>query len=99
MHDNPNETVRAHIWVKGRVQGVGFRAQVESEAIQLGVTGWVRNVGRNTVEAVAEGKQEVVERFIGMMQAGPRMARVDESKVEWEAVTGEFTGFGVKHNI
>jgi acylphosphatase len=56
-------------------------------------------VGRDTVEAVAEGTREIVERFIAMMQEGPRMARVDESEVEWEAVTGEFAGFGVKHNI
>ncbi len=99
MDNNPNEIVRAHIWVKGRVHGVGFRAHVEYEALQLGVSGWVRNAGRDTVEVVAEGTREIVERFIETAQQGPRLARVDESKVEWEAVTGEFAGFGVKHNI
>jgi acylphosphatase len=91
-----DDLVRAHVWVTGRVQGVGFRAHVEFYASQIGVTGWVRNVGYNTVEAVAEGERSQVERFLAMMKEGPRMSRVDESKVEWEDVTGEFAGFGVR---
>ena len=91
------EIVRAHVWVKGRVQGVGFRAHVEYGARQIGgLTGWVRNVGWKTVEAVAEGEREKVDRFIEMMKQGPSVSRVDESTVEWEAVTGEFQDFGVK---
>jgi acylphosphatase len=85
--------------VKGRVQGVGFRAHVEFEAQQIGVAGWVRNVGWDTVEAVAEGERAKVERFIEMMKEGPRMARVDQSTVEWEEVTGEFQGFGVRRSL
>jgi len=97
--DDRSELVRAHIWVKGRVQGVGFRAHVEYSARMVGgVTGWVRNVGYDTVEAVAEGERENVERFIEMMKEGPRMSRVDESKVEWENVTGEFQMFGVRRS-
>lgn len=97
---NQNEVVRAHIWVKGRVQNVGFRAYVEFTAHQLGgVTGWVRNVGYDEVEAVAEGRREQVERFIELMEQGPRGARVEESRVEWEEVTGEFAGFGVKRSM
>jgi acylphosphatase len=91
--------VRAHVWVKGIVQGVGFRAHVEYAARQIGgLTGWVRNVGYDTVEAIAEGEREKVERFIEWMKEGPRMARVDESRVEWEDVTGEFQEFGVKRS-
>jgi acylphosphatase len=93
---NPGETVRVHVWVRGRVQGVGFRAHVEYHARQIGVTGWVRNVGWDTVEAVAEGTREDVERFIEAMKEGPRMSRVDEAKMEWEDVTGEFREFGVR---
>jgi len=94
-----NEIVRAHIWVKGRVQGVGFRAHVEFYARQIGVAGWVRNVGMDTVEAVAEGERANVERFIEMVKEGPRGARVEESKVEWENPTGEFAEFGVKRSL
>lgn len=92
-----NESIRVHIWVKGRVQGVGFRAHVEYAASQIGgLSGWVRNVGWDTVEAVAEGERNAVERLIEAIKQGPRMSRVDESKVDYEEVTGEFSGFGVK---
>lgn len=91
--------VRAHIIVKGRVQGVGFRAHVEYHARQVGgLTGWVRNVGYNTVEAIAEGERSNVERLIKMMKQGPSMSRVDESTVEWGDVTGEFREFGVRRS-
>ena len=94
-----NEFVRAHIWVKGRVQGVGFRAHVEYHARQIGVTGWVRNVGWDTVEALAEGTREQVERFVEIMKQGPRASRVDESNVEWGDASGEFKEFGVKRSL
>lgn len=95
-----NKMVRAHVWVKGRVQAVGFRAHVEYGARQIGgLTGWVRNVGYDTVEAIVEGEQYSVERFIQTMKDGPRGSRVDESKVEWEEPTGEFMQFGVKRSI
>jgi acylphosphatase len=95
-----NNIVRAHVWVKGRVQGVGFRAHVEYHARRIGgLTGWVRNVGYNTVEAIAEGTRVDLERLIEVMKDGPRGARVDESKVEWEKPTGEFDRFGVKRSI
>ena len=98
--DDKSEFVRAHVWVKGRVQGVGFRAHVEYGARQIGMlTGWVRNVGYDTVEAVAEGEREKVERFIEMMKQGPSVSRVDESKVEWDEVTGEFQVFGVRRSM
>jgi len=93
------DLVRAHIWVKGRVQGVGFRAHVEYHARQIGVTGWVRNVGYDTVEAVAEGERAKVERFLEMTKQGPSMSRVDESNVEWETPTGEFREFGMKRSM
>ena len=100
MTESTSKQVRAHVWVQGRVQGVGFRAHVEYAARQIGgVTGWVRNVGYDTVEAIAEGTRENVERLIAMMKEGPRMARVDDARVEWEDATGEWTEFGVKRSM
>ena len=99
MQNNPNEILRVHIWVKGRVQAVGFRAHVEYNSLQLGVLGWVRNVGRDTVEAVAEGTQEQIDQFIKMVKAGPPASRVDEARVEYETPTGRLDGFSVKHNV
>ena len=95
-----NKIFRTHVWVKGRVQGVGFRAHVEYSARQIsGLTGWVRNVGYDTVEAIAEGERDKVDRFIAMMKEGPRASRVDESRVEWETPTGEFREFGVRRSL
>jgi acylphosphatase len=95
-----SEIVRAHVWVKGRVQGVGFRAHVEYVARKIGgLTGWVRNVGYDTVEAVVEGQRARVENLIEAIKQGPRAARVDESNVEWETPTREFVEFGVKRSL
>ena len=100
MSEKDDRRARAHVWVKGRVQGVGFRAHVEYRARELGgLTGWVRNVGYDTVEAIAEGDRHSVEQFIEMMTEGPRGSRVEESRVEWEQPTGEFEGFGVKRSM
>jgi acylphosphatase len=100
LSQSKNDTVRAHIWVQGRVQGVGFRAHVEYSARQIGgLTGWVRNVGYDTVEAMIEGQQERVERLIEAIKQGPRSSRVDSSRVEWETVTGEFQMFGVNRSM
>jgi acylphosphatase len=95
-----NETVRAHVWAKGRVQGVGFRAHVGYSARQIGgLTGWVRNIGYDTVEAIVEGNKDQVEQLIEAIRQGPRASRVDESRLEWETPTGEFLQFGVKRSM
>ena len=99
MQTNPSETVRVHIWVKGRVQGVGFRAHVEYHALELEVAGWVRNFGWDTVETVAEGTRKQIDQFIEMVKTGPTASRVDETHVEYEPTTGQLDGFIVRHNL
>jgi acylphosphatase len=100
MDSEPAETMRAHIWVKGRVQGVGFRSHVEYWARRItGLTGWVRNVGYDQVEAVVEGSKLQVDQLVEAMKAGPRGARVDETILEWEPVTGEFELFSVRRSL
>lgn len=94
-----DETVRVHVWVQGRVQAVGFRAFVRQNAIQIGVSGWVRNVGYNSVEVVAEGTKEQIEAFLQMVKRGPIGSRVDVTREEWEQVTGEFESFRVKASM
>ena len=96
---NPGKIIRVHIWVKGRVQGVGFRAHVEYNALQIDVMGWVRNVGWDTVEAVAEGTPQQIDQFIEMVKTGPRASRVDEARIEYEPPTGYLNGFTVKHSM
>ena len=94
-----DETVRVHVWVQGRVQAVGFRAFVQQNALQIGVTGWVRNVDYDRVEAVAEGTREQLNQFLQMMKRGPIGSRINESREEWEQVTGEFSSFRVKSSM
>jgi acylphosphatase len=66
-----------HMIVDGRVQGVGFRAFVEHEALRRGVGGWVRNRRDGSVEAVFEGEAAVVVAMIEACGKGPPGARVD----------------------
>jgi acylphosphatase len=99
MADNtpePSDPARVHVWVTGRVQGVGFRAFVEYSAGKIGVCGWVRNVGYETVEAIAEGTQAQIDQFVQMIKRGPRAARVDECRVEVETPAGEFQDFQMR---
>ncbi len=66
-----------HAVVRGRVQGVGYRAFVEHEALRLGLEGWVRNRRDDTVEAVFSGADDVIARMIEACRRGPPAARVE----------------------
>jgi acylphosphatase len=90
------DLARVHIWVIGRVQGVGFRVFVMQSGAMFGLTGWVHNVGYNQVESVAEGPRAVLERFAEVVKTGPRASYVDEARVEWETPLGNFKGFEVR---
>jgi acylphosphatase len=65
------------VFVRGRVQGVGYRAWTEMMAVERGVEGWVRNRRDGSVEAVFAGAKEVVVTMIGLCREGPPGARVD----------------------
>ena len=75
---------------------MGFRAFVASSAGFIGVTGWVRNVGYGTVEAVVEGARQQVEQFTRVVKTGPSASRIDESRVEEEIPSGEFVDFEIR---
>jgi acylphosphatase len=66
-----------HVTVRGRVQGVGYRAFVEDEALRLDLEGWVRNRRDGTVEAVFSGAEDVVGTIIAACRRGPSAARVE----------------------
>jgi acylphosphatase len=91
-----NDPARVHIWVSGRVQGVGFRAFVLQSGVMLGLLGWVHNVGYDEVETVAEGSRKALDQFIEVVKTGPRASRVNDARVEWEIPGGEFHRFVVK---
>jgi acylphosphatase len=66
-----------HVIVRGRVQGVGYRAFVEHEALKHGIDGWVRNRRDGAVEAVFAGAPEKLDAIIEACRHGPLGARVD----------------------
>lgn len=68
--------------VSGRVQGVGFRAFVEDEAMLHGLDGWVRNRSDGTVEALVAGPADQVEALIEAARRGPPASRVEAVNVE-----------------
>lgn len=70
-------SVIRHIVVHGRVQGVGYRAFVEHEAIRRDLEGWVRNCRDGTVEALFKGSESVIHDMIEACRRGPYSARVD----------------------
>ena len=94
----PDDYVRIHVWVKGRVQGVGFRSFVQECGVLLNLTGWVRNVGDDMLETIAEGPHVVLEQFVQSVRIGPRIGRVDETRVEWETACKEFLDFRVRNS-
>lgn len=96
MHPSP-EIVRAHVRVRGRVQGVYFRYSVQDEARRTGVAGWVRNTLDGRVEAIFEGRREAVGALIAFCHRGPPAARVDEVEVKWEEPEEIFSGFAVRY--
>lgn len=83
--------VTRHLRIFGRVQGVGFRFSAQRKALELGVTGWVRNCRDGSVEAMAQGKAEAVEAMIAWARRGPASAQVSEVRVA--EGSGEFAEF------
>ena len=77
---------QVRVEISGKVQGVWFRAWTEREAVDLGISGWVRNRRDGVVEAIFSGSEHEVEEMIRRCWEGPRMARVTQISVEeWEA--------------
>lgn len=77
-----------HLLVQGRVQGVFFRASTEKKAVELGLSGWVRNCEDGSVEVHAEGDRENLDQFIAWCRKGPPLAKVNELDVNWISTEG-----------
>jgi acylphosphatase len=79
---------QVQLFVRGRVQGVYFRASTQREARRLGLTGWVKNRPDGSVEIVAEGEEVSIRELYGWAQKGPSAARVDRVETRWRSYTG-----------
>lgn len=80
---------RAHVVVRGRVQGVFFRAEARDRAASLGLGGWVCNNPDGTLEAVFEGERERVQSLVDWCRRGPALAEVENVDVAWEEPQGD----------
>ncbi|MDY7014107.1 MAG: acylphosphatase [Cyanobacteriota bacterium] len=98
MYDaaTPSETVRAHVFISGKVQGVGYRYSTVRQAQRFGLNGWVRNLPDGRVEAVFEGDRARVEQMVNWCYDGPPAARVDDLQTTYERATG-FDGFETRY--
>jgi acylphosphatase len=84
-----SDTIR-HVTIRGRVQGVGYRAFVEHQARARDLEGWVRNRRDGSVEALFAGPPDLVSEIIALCRRGPGSAQV-------EAVTEESANPEVLH--
>lgn len=84
---------RAHLFVNGIVQGVGYRYFAIRKADAYSLKGFARNLVDGRVEVVAEGERGLVEQFIKDLRNGPITAHVTDIRIEWEKPTYEFKGF------
>lgn len=87
---------RLHARVKGRVQGVGFRYYVMTEAVALGLTGWVRNRWDGSVEVLAEGDLDGLKSLVGALERGSRSSAVEQVRADLQQASGEFSSFYVR---
>lgn len=89
------KNTRAHVFIKGKVQGVYFRQNLRIVSKRHKVNGWVRNLKDGRVEAVLEGEEMNISEVIEWCHAGSAEAKVDDVKVEYEPYKGEFSNFTV----
>ncbi len=92
------EKTRAHVFIKGKVQGVYFRQNTKQVAIEHKVTGWVCNLSDGLVEAVFEGYKTDVNDVIEWCHVVPTNSRVDDVDVRFEKYSGEFASFTINKN-
>jgi acylphosphatase len=70
-----------HVVIRGRVQGVGFRAWTQHQAQLRGIEGWVRNRRDGAVEALLSGREDAVEAMLDVCRQGPGTGRVEDIAV------------------
>lgn len=91
-----SDTVRFHAQIYGYVQGVSFRYYTLRQAQDLGLSGYVRNCYDGSVEVVAEGEREAVDKLLSWLHHGPPSAEVQRVDVEWQEPQGKFRRFEVR---
>jgi len=87
------ELARLTAWLRGRVQGVGMRWWVRSQALEYGVSGWARNLEDGRVEVVAEGPRGACEALLEALGSARAPGSLSGITHRWSHGTGELSGF------
>lgn len=95
MTHNNRKIRRAHLVVKGYVQGVGFRFFTLQNGTNLHLTGWVRNKFNGNVEILAEGPEIDLYALIQEVRRGPPSAEVHDVNINWDEPQGDLPPFTV----
>ncbi|MBI4050736.1 MAG: acylphosphatase [Candidatus Doudnabacteria bacterium] len=85
------------IKIFGDVQGVGFRYQTVQKARELNLTGWVRNAPDGSVEILAQGSKENLEKLAQWAKTGPKIAEVTDMQIEWREMSASYSDFEISH--
>ncbi|MGO9376918.1 MAG: acylphosphatase [Dissulfurispiraceae bacterium] len=88
---------RAHLFISGRVQGVGLRWFVTDIASSLGLAGWAKNLTDGKVEVVFEGERGTIEAAIRHCNEGPRSAIVSGIDTNWDEKPEDLIGFHIRY--
>lgn len=95
---------QVHLYIKGDVIGVGFRAWTKIQAKIIGVFGWVRNNYDRTdlfgagggVEALIQGEEEKINQIIKLVKQGPPVSRVEDVEVFWQEPKEIYESFEIR---
>ncbi|MFF8368374.1 acylphosphatase [Streptomyces lydicus] len=91
------EDVRVTAWVRGQVQGVGFRWFTRANALRIGeLAGFAVNLGDGRVQVVAEGPKDHCDRLLEWLRTGDTPGRVDGVTEIWDTPRGGYDGFEIR---
>ena len=90
-----SDTGAIHLFVRGRVQGVFYRASAQKMGKSLGLAGWVKNCHDGSVEIHAEGNKEKLEELVVWCRQGPPLASVSDVDLGWIEPEG-LTSFDIR---
>ena len=88
-----SERARLTAWVRGRVQGVGFRWWVRKNALELGLLGYAENLTDGRVKVVAEGAREGLAQLLSRLEGPGTPGQVAQVTHRWDELRGGFAGF------
>lgn len=87
-----------HSRVEGRVQMVLFRDFVQRNALWLGLRGVVKNLPDGSVDVVAQGEEDKLNKMITLLHKGSLLSRVDAVAVLWREPSKDFQGFTIEYD-